>query len=590
MANTPDNLRDLASRLEKYYSSAHERMRAANRIYELDFSNLLTFDYPVDIHKSSTGRSIVDSFRNQIRTDKPTVVFRPVGPSTKAQQESAQMQRWGRMMLAKERALADIDPMLQCGFDALLRGAACKKIVVDSEMRVGSPPRKNSKLYDDWHYKATTSWPYVVRAVDPLQVLPPPGLLRPLPYIVEKQRRYMADILEVFVYGDSEYLKERGYQRFNPSKRDVHASLQYAPDSEVDWLEYWDKDVYVVEVDNQRIVEKENPYGFVPYLFEWSGLGRRDASGDPRTLAVGILTAVEGELLEEVKMKTALSAQTLTHVFPTILTSEDPNKLAKAMIGGAGRIIRHIPGSPPTLLARPEPNQNVLLYLNEIKNSISFLRHASLSGGREEGVGFGILQATMIGQALNNIRPVRMMMDRVGGETLNMMAAMARRLDLTFNLAGSQEEQELMLHGDGFQHYNFDVQFESVDPAEDDRALMIGEALRRARDLTRRTFYQKYAKHIVEDPDEEEAQLYVEMLMEQMVASGALTQLILSEAQQGDTIQQEGAIKEQLRQVVASPQLRGELQRNIETVAQQPGLTTPGMQTGQEVLGGVHST
>ena len=242
------------------------------------------------------------------------------------------------------------------------------------------------------------------------------------------------------------------------------------------------KPKYIVEADGELVFEKENPYGCVPYIFEWSGLGRAHADGDPSHLAVGILTHVMGELEEEVRLKTAISVQTQMHVFPPILTTEDPRKVAAQFGIGPGKVIRHAPGQPPEYMKYPPPNENLYRFLDAIHSNISRVSSSALSGGREPGVGYGVLQAQMIGQALTTIAPVLATLDSIGTQTLDMMAGQARIMDLHMTLFGSSEEAEgtFNITGKDFAHQNFDVTFEAVDPAENDRALMVGEALRSA--------------------------------------------------------------------------------------------------------------
>ena len=299
----------------------------------------------------------------------------------------------------------------------------------------------------------------------------------------------------------------------------------------VEWLEYWSRTSYAVEADGVSVFERENPYGIVPYIFEWSGMGRRHDDSDPRHLAVGILTSILGELEEEVRLKTAISIQTQMHVFPPILTIEDPVKVAKQFGVGPGKVIQHMPGNPPVYMQYPAPNENMYRFLEVIQENIARVHSKSLSGGRDGGVRFGVLQAQMIGQALTTIAPVLGTLDQMGTQTLNMMSHMTRIMDLTMMIHGTQEggDSSSMVHGSDFEHQNFDVTWEAIDPAENDRALLVGESMRRNGDISRRTLWTKYAKHVVEDPDLEDDLLLEEGLMQQLLESGQLSMAVLSE-------------------------------------------------------------
>ena len=96
-------------------------------------------------------------------------------------------------------------------------------------------------------------------------------------------------------------------------------------------------------------------------------------------------------------------------------------------------------------------------------------------------------------------------------------------------LEGTQEEgpRYFETSGKDFKNLNFDVTFEVVDPAENDRALMVGLGMRRAGDISRQTFWEKYAKHMIEDGDEEQTRLLEESVLEWMVQTGMIAQAAL---------------------------------------------------------------
>lgn len=577
----PDNLKESLASLEPYYSEAYRMAERVDDIYEQRFERLFNFEYDVPIHRSSTGSDIVDTFRNQMRTDEPTVRFKAAGPSRTAEEAASLMMRWGRGMLDKERARARIDPNLQCGFDLLLRGAACKKIVVD----MGSVPiepagPRDTEAHREWEAAIADHWPYVTRAIDPLNVFPSPGDARPLQFVFERQRRTAADMWASY-----------------PGWRDLKAATLDTKDKNnparpVEWIEYWcapiyangklvETGYYIVEADGDRVIDKINPFGFVPYIYEYSGIGRSSADNDPVHMMVGILHKKTGEIEAEVKLKTALSAQAMMHVFPTLLTVEDPKKVAKQFSVGPGRIVQHPPGNPPVFMEHPQPNENILRFLAEIKGSLASLHNQALLGERPEGVDFGIHQAQLTGQALTQIRHIRSTLNLIGSQTLDMMAKMASVLNLTMTVEGTGEkaEKSRLVHGSDFSHFNFEVDFKVIDPAENDRMLLVGENMRRAGDISRRTFHRVYAPHVVEDPDEEEAAIWTERVLEQMLASGAMAQIVLSEAGQEEILERASAGVDMAKEAIQG----GSLARQTEQMAGTPGVLTEPQQTAEQI-------
>ena len=568
MATSTKQVTEIQANLEQYYGRAHRQMERADKMHNQDFSGIIDVPYEIRVFLSSTAANIIDGYRNQIRTTEPTVNFYPNNHTRAAEKDAILMKKWGYGMLERERLRGAIDPNLQCGFDLLLRGAACKKIVVDVDNMVGPAPKRASRAYKEWETKAVNCWPYISRAIDPLSIFPCPGDTKPLPFIIEKQRRPAGQLWE-------QYPEWRDPKRATKEGRN--------PARLVNWIEYWSKDEYIVEADGELVFEKENPYGFVPYLFEWSGLGRSHSDGDPSHLAVGILTHILGELEEEVRLKTAISVQTQMHVFPPILTTEDPRKVAAQFGLGPGKVIRHPPGQPPVYMDYPAPNENLYKFLSAIQENIARIASSALSGGRDPGVQYGVLQAQMVGQALTTIAPIRATLDGMATQTLNMMATMARKMDLNMSVKGTMEpvDDPVSVSGSDFEHMNFQVSFEAVDPAENDRALMVGEALRRAGDISQRTFWEKYLKHVIEDPDQEYINLWEESILQNLLQSGALSQIVMDEAMQAQLAQQGEQAMEGAKQTVGLPpsdtvSTEGRLAaQEMEGISGTPGSLTP---------------
>ena len=580
MPVTSNEVSELYEELRKHYATMHAKMRKEDRIFNQHFDGLVDVPYEVRVFNSSTASNIVEGFRNQIRTDEPTVDFRPAGGSVAAQKHANLMKRWGFAQMRKERTMAVLDPNLQCGFDLLLRGAACKKIIVDVDSTMEAPPKRGSAAYREWEARAYRTWPFVSRAIDPLSIFPCPGTKKPLDYIVERQTRYAGEIMSLYP------------EWANPDKKRNQTRA-------IEWLEYWSEDQYLAMADGVEVFNRDNPYKIVPYIFEWSGMGRIHADNDPSNLAVGILSSIIGELEEEVRLKTAISVQTQIHVFPPILTVEDPRKVAKEFGVGPGKVIRHPPGHPPEYMQYPAPNENMYRFLDVIQGNISRVQSTALSGGRDPGVRFGVLQAQMIGQALTTIAPIINTIDVIGTRSLNMMISLGRELDLHMALEGSMEptEPSHRLSGKDFTHENFHITFEAVDPAENDRALLVGEALRRNGDISRHTLWTKYAKHVVEDPEEEDLNLLEEKVMEMLISTGQLGQAVLSEdvqeqmAEQAEqAVQNTGEMITQDRTVEATPQAAAAQAAELEAIAGTPGSHTIPRDTAEQGMAAASPT
>ena len=577
----PDNIGSVMASLQNYYSRMHEQMEESDDLYHKRLDRFVPrTDYDIRIHKTSTSGDIVDGYKNQIRTDEPAVQYLMASNGKKADALRANNEQWGRDMLRRERTYSVIDPSAQNVFDGLLRGAACKKILVDVS-KIPGPKPKGKKDAELWKERALTSWPFVSRALDPKMVYPAPGNTRPYPFIIEKQVKTVSDMQNYVIKGDW---------------KDTHHDNN--PARPVERLEYWSEPVYdeagkevdpgwyIVEVEGQVVESKENPYGFVPIIFEYSGMGRADGDGDPEHLAIGVLTGITGELAKEIETLTAISAMSSSHAFPTILTPTDARNTAKQFAGGgAGRVVHYDPVlGPPVFMQPPPPNNNFFAYLDRIDKNIRKVSGPSLSGQKEPGVNFGVLNAQLMGQQLSYIRPIRGMVNRMGSQTLNMMARLMRRFDFDMFINGAPEEdKDSVISPEDFTHGDFECTFEAVDPSENDRTLLVGEALRRAGDLSQRTFWKVYAKHIIEDPDEEEAQLNSEKLVNLWLESGAWLETVIEEdAAEGQAQQVQGETEGMMAQAESAMSQTNNQARNLEGVAGTPNALNAAKESGQE--------
>lgn len=103
----------------------------------------------------------------------------------------------------------------------------------------------------------------------------------------------------------------------NPKKRGRKGN------TDVDWFEYWDKDIRYFEADGDAVLavlgkKKEygiqpNLLGFCPWVHAYSGYGDKTASGAPEDLAVSRIRPHRGKLLEETETASYIASQLKLH-------------------------------------------------------------------------------------------------------------------------------------------------------------------------------------------------------------------------------------------------------------------------------------
>ena len=510
MAATLD---DILSASENYYSEAHQQMTDSDNLYNQDF--FLNIDLPenINVHRSSKATQIVDNLRDQIRVDEPVVVYRERSPKQKDQEHKAILEQWGQNVLSQISQAGMIDPLGQAPHDLILRGAACVKIIVCEDSLDDKPPKVSKRA---WESEMSHKPHFILKPVDPLNCYPSPG--NNLTYMVEKQTRRVIDIRESYPHWK------------DPKAKKFGRNLADNPLREVSWVEYWTRDEYIVEVDGDRIIEKPNPYGIIPYVYRYSGLGRYNADGNPKHLAVGILHSIQGELEAEIEVKTAMRAAWQYHVFPRLLTTDDPSQVAQQFQKGPGAVIKHAPERPPQWLDSPPPNQHMMEFLNSIDESIRRTIPAALM---ERQADAGIHQALLIGQALKIISPVKKALNSMGTEVLNKLSHLMAWFELPMSVQGPREgDSSRMVRGKDFSHHQFEVTFEATDPSEDDRRMLSALAVKREPGLiSRATYRERFLKGVIPNGEEEEEKIMAEAVVDQLVQSGMLVQEVMAQLQ-----------------------------------------------------------
>ncbi len=544
----PTSLSGLKTNLQTYYQKMHDQMAADDGFYYQDRGVVRMRKPPsVPIHMPSTATHIVDNLRDQIKTDEPVVEWQPRSSSQDAREQQSRLVTWGTDRFENLRLWSQHDVVDQWKHDLVLRGAAAAKILVDPD--IPEDP-------DDRAVWTKTNDPFVVIPLDPLTVMPSPGGNRPLTYVLEVQHRTAAEIIDKFPeWKDPIGMRLRDEGEFDRADDFTRP---------VEWLEYWDANHYIVEVDGDVIIDEANPYDRVPYLFEYSGLGREHADGNPSNLARGLLTGIHGELQAEVRIKTAWDAQWQFHVFPILMVEKNSQLAEKMLEAGPGGIVETgaLGNDKPEFLTVDAPNATMIGFLDAVLGNITRESAPVLSNpGQGSGSEFGILEAMRIGQALKVISPVVKSLNKLGGQLLNLMAYLANHQTLTFEVTTSNDKLAA-LGPEKFSTETFRVDFESVDAAENDRRLLIGQALHGHKLMSRRTFHEQYGRGIIDDPDSEEEQIMVEALLEQALQSGMLLQAVQQSLTAAATAQVQPAIEDQTQNI-----LSGALNPEIATEA-----------------------
>lgn len=517
----------MKTQLESYHGEKIGNQRYDDLFYEQNSEALAREHLPedIEIYKSALATDVVDQVSDQLRTDEPSVIFGAITNSDKEMKRKARLEGWGKQTIIDDQFGQDIDAFSQGGKDLALRGEGIIKRLHNTNLSdepvlsdfKGRGRRDNFKeAKQKWQAEMAATSPLLpARAIDPLTCFIPPNAVNPLPYIIEHQRRRQIDIWDDYPDWQNELAAKVWMQ--DGKELTVPKDELNDPLREVDWLEYWSKDRYIVIVDGIELFDKENPYGFVPYAHNYSGMGRSDARASSANKAASILSKIRGELLSEIILKTIMFELSQSYVFPRIRVPEGREDIIKSEMGHRG-ILTYDENNPrgPDAIQWLDPipiNPAVSGFLAEAQNAIARRVNPILSGQGNQDSEFGVLEALRIGQATKGIQEITTNLNRLATASLRQAAQMIIALDLKVTVTATAHNggsDFVMKPVDLKTYKQLSVEFDAIDQLEQTRRQQAGMTLFRGGAITRRTYHTKYLDDVIDDAIEEETQFGVE--------------------------------------------------------------------------------
>jgi hypothetical protein len=517
----------MKTQLESYHGEKIGNQRYDDLFYEQNSEVLAREHLPedIEIYKSALATDVVDQVSDQLRTDEPSVIFGAITNSDKEMKRKARLEGWGKQTIIDDQFGQDIDAFSQGGKDLALRGEGIIKRLHNTNLSdepvlsdfKGRGRRDNFKeAKQKWQAEMAATSPLLpARAIDPLTCFIPPNAVNPLPYIIEHQRRRQIDIWDDYPDWQNELAAKVWMQ--DGKELTVPKDELNDPLREVDWLEYWSKDRYIVIVDGIELFDKENPYGFVPYAHNYSGMGRSDARASSANKAASILSKIRGELLSEIILKTIMFELSQSYVFPRIRVPEGREDIIKSEMGHRG-ILTYDENNPrgPDAIQWLDPipiNPAVSGFLAEAQNAIARRVNPILSGQGNQDSEFGVLEALRIGQATKGIQEITTNLNRLATASLRQAAQMIIALDLKVTVTATAHNggsDFVMKPVDLKTYKQLSVEFDAIDQLEQTRRQQAGMTLFRGGAITRRTYHTKYLDDVIDDAIEEETQFGVE--------------------------------------------------------------------------------
>ena len=524
----PDDISALKENLNQLHSDKRSNQEWDADLYEQNNVRVRRYiPQDIPVYQSALATEIVDETSDSLRTDTPLVShnLRTRGRKDENERHRARMQEWGEKRLLFDQAYADIDPYNQAGLDLALRGESILKILHNADFPE-KPTRdefKGKGKFDnaikEWRNETSAINPLLpTRAVDPLGVYLPPDASYPLAYVVEHQTRRQIDMWEQYPAWKEE-ARDKVYS-LGGSERAMNPDELNDPTREVEWLECWTCSHYIVWVGGVEVIRKKNPYGFVPYVHSYAGLGRSDARGDSSDKAASMLSKIRGEVEAEIIGKTIKFELAKLYVFPRVMVPDgQADRVAESL--RARGIIEYDPEMGPDSikwLDSPPINPAVSDFMDGVNTAIAKRANPIMRGMPEQDAQYGVLEALRLGQATKGIQNIAVNLNRMRTSALNVAARIVDKMGFEYDNMKSND----------FNEPDFKVEFKAVDPVEETRRHMAGLALFRTdRAITKRTLRREFLDGVIKDIEEEEVQEMAERSEEAFYSSPQFTEFAI---------------------------------------------------------------
>lgn len=283
---------------EDVYGEAHNEFRDDEKYYELDFNELLGLPTEVsgDGTVLPTARDLVDTAVDhtdisnaRVFANKKSLITKP--ESTKTEDESAEMMRkFGLGLIYRTNTESPISPWRVGAKHFWAYGVCWFKDVWDADMWPDKPSQKkgeSDEVYaeriEKWQGETELTIPIILRAINPINILPDPNHIEPQFIIESHEKAY--------------YAISKNYPNWsNPKGKGITNTVK--------WIEYWDETYKCFLADGEPVIKYgdgviKHKYGFIPYVEIDSGLGNVDSNGSFKARWVGLLRYIRELLISE---------------------------------------------------------------------------------------------------------------------------------------------------------------------------------------------------------------------------------------------------------------------------------------------------
>jgi hypothetical protein len=302
-------------------------------------------------------------------------------------------------------------------------------------------------------------------------------------------------------------------------------------DSEVEWLEYWDKDVRYFEADGEPVLKggiQENPYKLVPFIRKYSGFGTRSPDGELSNLIVSDIKMSRDLIRQECATRSNIASieALFAHKSKLIMSpgAIDRKQIEELKFGAyTFNVLENLPADTELVkedvqAVPPEMYASLTNIRSEIAQRNPFIM---------AGFPFG---ASGRQQSMSEVAAFRRYDTVIENNELAWGTAFETAMKICAAIPTLKPD---VLHDSDLKtDYKCKVALRAKDPIEEDRLITMGDRLRRdpnpAIDLE--TFHTEYLGYTLEKSQEVMARMMAERLMLSPDAGGILKAIFEQES------------------------------------------------------------
>lgn len=370
---------DLIHSMESYYRAAFDQFDVDDMFYDGNLEQFIEAPEEFPVTVPPTGRSIVDEATDNVVSYDMQVSYKPRGNTERAKEDAELIRQFLKNMWIHWRSRnADIDPQRDFVKNLFKHGKAIWKVAPDWTLWPRLDAETERRLLDEGGRGAvkrraqlirqlrSQHFPVFCRSIHPKCIMEDPTIGQRKLWVIERYEGTPEDVRSLYAHAGDEFARFDNWS-VGYTIHEVWTATHF--DERGDLIEgrHW------VFVNHEVVIDEENPYGDLPYVWKHGGMGRESYESKPENKAVGFYNQqVKSMLLAEARRFTHFDAIMTQLAWPVALVPQRINMSAFSLAPGA---INQVPDDlflnmDKIWLRAPIPQPEYLASLNVIAAQI----------------------------------------------------------------------------------------------------------------------------------------------------------------------------------------------------------------------------